>query len=186
LAVKQQNPKAKGSILALVGPPGTGKTTLARSIANALNRKFIKISLGGVKDEAEIRGHRRTYIASNPGKIIQAMKKAGVINPVILLDEIDKMSADFKGDPTSAMLEVLDYEQNAMFQDHYIEEEYDLSNVTFIATANYYKNIPEPLIDRLDFVEISSYTEIEKIGIFKKHLLKRVKEETKIPTNMFK
>lgn len=185
LAVKQQNPDAKGSILALVGPPGTGKTTMAKSIANTLGRKLIKISLGGVKDEAEIRGHRRTYIASQPGKIIQAMKKSGVVNPIILLDEIDKMSADFKGDPTSAMLEVLDYEQNSSFQDHYLEEEYDLSNVTFIATANYYKDIPEALIDRLDIVEISSYTELEKIEIFKKHLLKKVIDETKIPESLF-
>ena len=186
LAVKQQNPKAKGSIIALVGPPGTGKTTMAKSIAKSLNRKLIKISLGGVKDESEIRGHRRTYIASMPGKIIQAMKKAQVNNPIILLDELDKMSADYKGDPTSAMLEVLDYEQNTMFQDHYIEEEYDLSNVTFIATANYYQNIPEPLIDRLDIIEVSSYTELEKIQIFKKHLLKRIKKETKISPNLFK
>ncbi len=186
LAVKQQNPDAKGSILALVGPPGTGKTTMAKSIAEALGRKLIKISLGGVKDESEIRGHRRTYIASQPGKIIQGMKKAGVINPIILLDEIDKMSADFKGDPTSAMLEVLDYEQNTMFQDHYLEEEYDLSNVTFIATANYYQDIPEALIDRLDIVEVSSYTELEKIQIFKKHVLKRVLAETKIPKALFK
>ncbi len=186
LAVKQQNPDAKGSILALVGPPGTGKTTMAKSIANALGRKLVKISLGGVKDESEIRGHRRTYIASQPGKIIQAMKKAGVVNPIILLDEIDKMSADFKGDPTSAMLEVLDYEQNTMFQDHYIEEEYDLSQATFIATANYYQDIPEALIDRLDIVEVSSYTELEKIQIFKKHILKRVFTETKIPKGLFK
>lgn len=186
LAVKQQNPDAKGSILALVGPPGTGKTTMAKSIADSLGRKLIKVSLGGVKDEAEIRGHRRTYIASQPGKIIQAMKKAGVINPIILLDEIDKMSADFKGDPTSAMLEVLDYEQNTMFQDHYLEEEYDLSNVTFIATANYYQDIPEALIDRLDVVEVSSYTELEKIQIFKKHLLERTLKETKIPKGNFK
>ncbi len=186
LAVKQQNPDAKGSILALVGPPGTGKTTMAKSIANSLGRKFVKISLGGVKDESEIRGHRRTYIASQPGKIIQGMKKAGVVNPIILLDEIDKMSSDFKGDPSSAMLEVLDYEQNKMFQDHYIEEEYDLSNATFIATANYYNDIPEALIDRLDIVEVSSYTEIEKIQIFKKHILKRVLEETKIPKGLFK
>ncbi len=186
LAVKQQNPDAKGSILALVGPPGTGKTTMAKSIADALGRKLVKISLGGVKDESEIRGHRRTYIASQPGKIIQGIKKAGVINPIILLDEIDKMSADFKGDPTSAMLEVLDYEQNSMFQDHYLEEEYDLSNVTFIATANYYQDIPDALIDRLDIVEVSSYTELEKIQIFKKHVLKRVLEETKIPKSLFK
>jgi len=186
LAVKQQNPKAKGSILALIGPPGTGKTTMAKSIAKSLNRKLIKISLGGVKDESEIRGHRRTYIASMPGKIIRAMKKAKVNNPIILLDELDKMSSDYKGDPTSAILEVLDFEQNSMFQDHYIEEDYDLSNVTFIATANYYQNIPEPLIDRLDIIEISSYTEIEKVQIFKKHLLRRIKNETKISPLIFK
>ncbi|NQX83261.1 MAG: endopeptidase La [Mycoplasmataceae bacterium] len=186
LAVKQQNPNAKGSIIALVGPPGTGKTTMAKSIADSLGRKLVKISLGGVKDEAEIRGHRRTYIASQPGKIIQSMKKSGVINPIILLDEIDKMSADFKGDPTSAMLEVLDYEQNSQFQDHYLEEEYDLSNVTFIATANYFQDIPEALIDRLDIIEVSSYTELEKIQIFKKHLFKKVLDETKIEKRLFK
>ncbi|NOQ50587.1 MAG: endopeptidase La [Mycoplasmataceae bacterium] len=186
LAVKQNNPDSKGAILSLVGPPGTGKTTLAKSIANALNKPFVKISLGGVKDEAEIRGHRRTYIAAMPGKIINAMKKAGVINPLILLDEIDKMSSDYKGDPTSAMLEVLDYEQNAHFEDHYLEEEYDLSNVTFIATANYFKQIPEALYDRLDIVEISSYTEIEKIEIAKKHLIPAILKDTMISPKLFK
>ncbi len=186
LAVKQNNPDSKGSILSLVGPPGTGKTTLAKSIANALGKPFIKISLGGIKDEAEIRGHRRTYIASMPGKIILAMKKAKVINPVILLDEIDKMSSDFKGDPTSAMLEVLDYEQNQNFNDHYLEEDYDLSNVTFIATANYMNQIPEALYDRLDIVELSSYTELEKLQIAKRHLIPAILKDTLIPKPLFK
>ena len=186
LAVKQKNPKSKGTILAFAGPPGTGKTSLANSIAKSLNRPIIKISLGGVKDESEIRGHRRTYIASMPGKIIQAMKKAGVTNPVILLDEIDKMSSDYKGDPTSAMLEVLDPEQNNKFQDNYLEEEYDLSNVMFIATANYMQNIPAPLIDRLEIIELSSYTDFEKTEIAKTHLIPKVLEETKLTKAQFK
>ncbi len=186
LAVKQNNPDSKGAILSLVGPPGTGKTTLAQSIAKALGKPFIKISLGGIKDEAEIRGHRRTYIASMPGKIILAMKKAGVINPVILLDEIDKMSSDYKGDPASAMLEVLDYEQNQNFNDHYLEEDYDLSNVTFIATANYMNQIPEALYDRLDIIELSSYTEMEKLEIAKRHLIPGILADTKISKPLFK
>lgn len=185
LAVKKQNPNSKGSIIALVGPPGTGKTSFARSIARAMDKEFVKISLGGVKDESEIRGHRRTYIAAMPGKIIQAMRKAGVVNPVILLDEIDKMSSDFRGDPTSAMLEVLDYEQNYKFQDHYIEEEYDLSHVIFIATANYLENIPEALFDRLEIINLHSYTELEKIHIAKNHLIKRVLKETNIENKYF-
>lgn len=185
LAVKKQNPNAKGSIIALIGPPGTGKTSFARSIARAMNKEFAKISLGGVKDESEIRGHRRTYIAAMPGKIIQAMRKVGVVNPVILLDEIDKMSSDFRGDPTSAMLEVLDYEQNYKFQDHYIEEEYDLSHVIFIATANYLEHIPEALFDRLEIINLHSYTELEKIHIAKNHLIKKVIKETNINPKQF-
>ncbi len=185
LAVKQMNPQAGGTIISFVGPPGTGKTSLAKSITNALGRKFVKVSLGGLKDESEIRGHRRTYIGALPGRIIQAVKKSGVVNPVILLDEIDKMSSDYKGDPTSAMLEVLDLEQNKSFQDHYVEEEYDLSQVMFIATANYYSRIPEPLLDRLDVIDLSSYTELEKIQIAKKHLIPEILEETKIQKSKF-
>ena len=177
LAVKKLSNNETSPIICLVGPPGVGKTTLAKYIAEATNRKFVKISVGGVSDEAMIMGHRRTYIGSNPGKIITAIKKAKVNNPVFLIDEVDKMTRDLKGDPASALLEVLDKEQNKTFVDSYVEEEFDLSNVMFILTANYIENIPIELRDRLEIIELSSYTDFEKLDIAKDYLIKKNLEE---------
>lgn len=173
LAVKKVTKETNGEIICLVGPPGVGKTSLAESIAKSMNRKFVKLSVGGFNDPAEIIGHRKTYMGAQPGRIIQSMKKAGSINPVFLIDEVDKMTKDIKGDPASSLLEVLDSDQNKHFIDNYIEEEYDLSKVMFILTANYLENIPEPLKDRLEIVNLSGYTEYEKLDITKKHIIKK-------------
>ena len=186
IAVKELNPDIKNQIICLVGPPGVGKTSLCASIAKALKRKYVRVSLGGVRDEAEIRGHRKTYVAAMPGRIINALCEAKTSNPLMVLDEIDKMSSDMRGDPASAMLEVLDGEQNKSFRDHFVEMDVDLSNCMFIATANSLESVPKPLIDRMEIIELSSYTKNEKLNIAKNHLIPKQLKRHGMSKRLFK